>query len=188
MMPALPCSLDWDRSLSCLPSATRLRAFPAVAKFSFSCRSLALTGTAFPPPALRVFRVAPPFPEAFGTMRFSDSCWVFGFHLFILHPTSHRFRGIQQVSLGNARRRLACLAVSTHTVPANIGLRRCPATYPPRTPLDDSLSLGTVEHLWLLLNTPSRAPRSFAGSGSPWCSRVVLLPHRCRNPFVRVPG
>ena len=75
------CSRDVDRSISLLHSAPRCRGFSAVAKFSLCCRSSSLTGTAFPPSDIRVFRVWPRFPGAFGTMRSSDFCWAIGFRL-----------------------------------------------------------------------------------------------------------
>ena len=68
------------------------------------------------------------------------------------------------------------------------GLHRWEPTCPPRTPHGASLSLETVAHLQLLLDTPSRVPGSLSVPRSSWYSRSAPLPHRCRIPFVRAPG
>jgi len=93
------------------------------------------------------------FPTTSGTMRSSDFCWVIDFRF---HPTIYRFRGTQQISLGNTKRLCHHPAATTPTAPTNIGLRRCPPTCPLWMPYGNSLSLDTVAHLRLLLDSPSR--------------------------------
>jgi len=182
------CTLDGGRPPSRLLSAPRpaARGFSAVTKFSLRCRPSSLTGTAFPPPDQRAFRVALRFPAAFGTMRSSDSCRVIDFRPFVLRPAasaepgrSHWVRPKDFVTIPSPIR------------PWNqriSGLRRCSPTCPPRTPHGASLSLETITHLRLLPDTPSRVPVTLAGPGSLWCSRSVPLPHRCQVPFVRALG
>jgi len=79
--------LDRSRTLP-LSDPRSERRFSAVPKFSTSCWSSPLTGTAFPPPRRTIPRVWTGFPRPSGTMQSSDFCWAISLRPFVLLLTA----------------------------------------------------------------------------------------------------
>jgi hypothetical protein len=139
---------------SSLPSVPLMRIFSLRIDHLLIPILSSTTGTAFPPLGSQTPKFCYGFPQL---PVLCDPLISAGSLVFVFRPTTYRFRGAQQISLGNARRFCNYLVASTRVAPTNIGLRRWRPTYPPRTPHGASLSLETVTHLRLLPNTPSRA-------------------------------
>ncbi len=123
-----------------------------------------MTGTAFPPPGRSIPWVGTGFRRPSGTTRFSDFCWAIGPRP--QRSRAYRSRGAQQTSLGKVRRRRAHPVATTPAAPADIGLRRREPTHPPRMPYGASLPFGTVAHLRLPPDAPSRVPSRPVPGGS----------------------
>jgi hypothetical protein len=175
-----------DRSPSLLLSDLRCRGFSAATKFSLCCRSSSLTGTAFPPPDLREFRVWLRFPGAFGTMRSSDSCWVIGFRLCILRPTAFAepssSRWVMPKDFATTSSPLRTWYQRILGFVAGGRLAHHARLTALRFHSKQSRTYGFFR------TPPHGSPQILTNPGSTCHFRPAPLPHRCRIPFVRAPG
>jgi hypothetical protein len=159
------CSKRVNRSTHLLLSAVHFRTLSAFTKCNLSSRSCSLTGTAFPPSGLRIPKFGCGFPQL---SVLCSSLTSAGPSVFV-SPTTYRFRGPQQISLGNAKR----LRLPSRRQYAHSSNEYRASSLPADSPTMDALRRFTFVRYSCSPTASSRLP--LAGPQSPFGSRFGLV-------------